>query len=567
MKKIRKRFGSVLLALCLMLTLLPTVAFAADASDLVNTISAIEGLDAVASSDGSTVTVTNTDGYDTATLSVSDGLRLTIPVGVTVVWQASATAAENMGSNLLVLLGAGTFEVADGAYLSTGKNSVLNAYCPVVVSGGIVSCDVDWVTGYSAIITEADITVTGGTVRNTSRGYAIRADGDNVSVTVTGGLVESLGYGDAICCQNYGTQFKYVSIAVSGGTVRAENGAAINMNAAFSSITVSGTAAVKATGSGQAIDSNTDIIVSGGTVSANTGEAIYANESAVTVSGGTVSATTGYAIYAERTFSPVTVNGGTVFAGGTAISGENNVIYLRDVTDGFTAPTGTGVVIAWNQGAGTIQYEKDTSTDLTVSPDGATVKWARSGEQSGISYSYSGNTGFLAVDGVTVVKPIVTTSQLSYTDPSTLSLSYNGSAQGIGIVSAASGVTLGTITVYYTGINGTDYAKSTTAPTNAGTYQVTADVAENDDYAATSGLVLGSYTIAKATPPTLTWPAAENITYGQTLADSALTSGSALGTFAWTDGTVTPNAGTSDFEVTFTPSASTLQNYGTGQSQ
>ncbi len=277
----------------------------------------------------------------------------------------------------------------------------------------------------------------------------------------------------------------------------------------------------------------------------------------VTVSGaGQVLATdaSSPAIYSNGT---VVVKGGTVFGSGTEIS---NVIYCPA---GFSAPTDNGVVIARNQGAGTIQYEKDTSTDLTVSPDDATAKWAKSGDQSGISYSYSGNSGFIAVDGVTVVNSSVTADQLNYNDPSTLSLSYNGSAQGIGIVSAASGVTLGTITVYYTGINGTDYAKSTTAPANAGTYQVTADVAENDDYAATSGLVLGSYTIAKAAMPTLTWPAAADITYGQTLADSALTGGSALGTFTWTDGTVAPNVGAGGYWVTFTPSNSTLQNYET----
>lgn len=137
----------------------------------------------------------------------------------------------------------------------------------------------------------------------------------------------------------------------------------------------------------------------------------------------------------------MSVSGGVVFAYGTAISGENNVINLPNVTGGFTAPTGNGVVIAWNQDAGTTTYDGGSSTDLIVSPEGALAIWEKNSGVMGISYSYSTNSGFIAVDGVTVTKSSVTAAQLSYTDPATLSLTYNGSVQGIGDVTAASGVT------------------------------------------------------------------------------------------------------------------------------
>ncbi|MDD3231385.1 MAG: S-layer homology domain-containing protein, partial [Oscillospiraceae bacterium] len=156
------------------------------------------------------------------------------------------------------------------------------------------------------------------------------------------------------------------------------------------------------------------------------------------------------------------------------------------------------VVIAWNQDAGTTQYDIGSSTDLAVSPTIATVTWIKQDGVSGISYAKGSNTGFIAVDGVTVEKTSVTVDKLSFTDLSTLQLMYNGTPQGIGNVTAAAGFTLGAITVYYTGTNTTTYVKSTTAPTNAGTYQVTADVAGNVNYEAASNLVLGEYTIAKA---------------------------------------------------------------------
>ncbi|GHV50019.1 hypothetical protein FACS1894181_10010 [Bacteroidia bacterium] len=62
-------------------------------------------------------------------------------------------------------------------------------------------------------------------------------------------------------------------------------------------------------------------------------------------------------------------------------------------------------------------------------------------------------------------------------------------AQGIGTVTGAAG--MGTVTVKYNG--------STTVPTNAGTYAVTADITVGTNYTAATGVSLGSYTIGKAT--------------------------------------------------------------------
>ncbi len=66
---------------------------------------------------------------------------------------------------------------------------------------------------------------------------------------------------------------------------------------------------------------------------------------------------------------------------------------------------------------------------------------------------------------------------------------YNGLPQGIGsITQTENGITgFGTVTVYYNG--------SQTAPTNAGTYTVTADFAGGDNFDAATGVPLGDYTI------------------------------------------------------------------------
>jgi hypothetical protein len=69
-------------------------------------------------------------------------------------------------------------------------------------------------------------------------------------------------------------------------------------------------------------------------------------------------------------------------------------------------------------------------------------------------------------------------------------------------------------------------------------------------------------TVAKATPTISAWPTAGGITYGQTLASSTLTGGTAsvAGGFAWTTPSTVPNAGTSSQGVTFTPTDTTDYN-------
>lgn len=67
-------------------------------------------------------------------------------------------------------------------------------------------------------------------------------------------------------------------------------------------------------------------------------------------------------------------------------------------------------------------------------------------------------------------------------------------------------------------------------------------------------------------PTVSAWPTASSITYGQTLASSTLTGGTAStpGTFAWTTPSTAPSVGTGSEGVTFTPTDSTDYNTVTG---
>ncbi len=92
--------------------------------------------------------------------------------------------------------------------------------------------------------------------------------------------------------------------------------------------------------------------------------------------------------------------------------------------------------------------------------------------------------------GATITKTVPTMAMLDY---ALTGVTYNGSAQGVTVTAKESIEGLGAITVKYT----KDGETTTTAPVNAGTYTVTASLAEGANYAA-QDLELGTYTIAKA---------------------------------------------------------------------
>jgi hypothetical protein len=121
-----------------------------------------------------------------------------------------------------------------------------------------------------------------------------------------------------------------------------------------------------------------------------------------------------------------------------------------------------------------------------------------------------------------------------------LSQTYNGTAINVTVSTIPSGLT---VNLTHNG--------SVNAPTNAGSYTVIGTISSMTyQGGATNTLVIN-----KATPTINTLPTASAITYGQTLASSTLSGGSASvgGGFAFTSSSTSPNAGTSLQSVTFTP--------------
>ncbi len=80
--------------------------------------------------------------------------------------------------------------------------------------------------------------------------------------------------------------------------------------------------------------------------------------------------------------------------------------------------------------------------------------------------------------------------------------------------------------------------------TDVGTYEVTVSAPETDNYLEASAKV--TITVEKAAAPEIIWPTASELTYGQSLAESVLSSDDSNGSFVWKDGDVIPSVSDSD---------------------
>ncbi|MDR3773343.1 MAG: Ig-like domain repeat protein, partial [Terracidiphilus sp.] len=180
-----------------------------------------------------------------------------------------------------------------------------------------------------------------------------------------------------------------------------------------------------------------------------------------------------------------------------------------------------------------------------------------------VQVSQPGNATYAAASAqqtITVSPATPTLTVASSLNPSTFGVSVTFTA------TISSGPT-GTVTFYDggaaigTGTISGGKATYATATLTAGSHTITAGWAGNADYNAVTSSAI-TQVVNKATPTVSAWPTASAITYGQTLASSILTGGTAsvAGTFAWTTPGTAPGAGTASQSVTFTPTDSTNYN-------
>jgi hypothetical protein len=288
------------------------------------------------------------------------------------------------------------------------------------------------------------------------------------------------------------------------------------------------------------------------------------------------------AITYGQTLASSNLTGGSVTPGGTfafttpttapnAGSASYGVTFTPTDTTNYNSATGTASVTVnkatpnvstWPTASAITYGQTLASSNLTggsVTPGGTFAFTTPTTAPNAGSASYS-----------VTFTPIDTANYNNVTG--TVSVTVNRAASNVTIWPVASAITYGQ-TLAASNLTGGSaapagtftFATPTIAP-NAGTasYGVTFTPADSINYNSVTGTA--SVTVDKATPNVSTWPTAGAITYGQTLAASNLTSGSAVpaGTFAFTTPTTAPNAGTASYSVTFTPTDTANYNSATG---
>ena len=402
-----------------MLTLSGSGAF-----ELINGSSLIHNFNGTGTAGGTTLRIT---GAGTS-LTIRDGSNLFSDLGGYGILIAASNVTINVNSNGIIKSSTGN---------SNAAIHINNDFQGIVINvdgGSIISEDSGYAiedgTGTATIPNNALINVGNetnslvqsgstsairgrgaGTIVMISGGTITSANPDNFNPTInmsgstienviiTGGSVQATALG-GYCVQTTG------NVSVSGGTVTAINGRAINLVGMNSIAAISG-GKIETTGTGHAVCTattnpetvvNASVIVTGGLISSTSGDAIHVTgaNSAVTIEGGIVQATTGYGIYGQNIYTPIDIYGGFVFAFGTDITGtpaSNNVTNRPPhVTD--------GVLVAWNNPNSTPPPEYIVfSTDALIrNPAGATVVWYDDGTGGGIAYVNGNNSGFFNLD-------------------------------------------------------------------------------------------------------------------------------------------------------------------------
>lgn len=407
----RKRVLSVLMTLCMVLTLLPVSTLAApiDTQDLIRTINSY-GLNAESTGTG-IVTVTGTKE------NATEPLKLEIPSFVQVRWEANLTGNTPNMYGLVSITSTASVDYQGGRFYMQGGCIDNAGGDALVVTSDIASPPGDISTVY------VDIIIGNGTIRatredsgavaiNLSFGADPRRDLIDSDIYVNGGVVETLAPASITELPEkydysaiyYPTAAGAGSISVNGGIVRTNM---LNTSAIYGNVPVSVNSGMIASGR------DGDGINTSGNVSVGT------SDSASDTIGGIIVGDAG--IYHWGTDTSVTVENGIVF-GRFPIMERYDVEY--SVTENGTLIKHT---IAYTDDR---TYDAGSSEDLEITGAPITATWSRQDGVSGIAYQKNGMSGFFAVPGVTVIGTVLSDRQLNMQiNPAELTLNTGSTAQ------------------------------------------------------------------------------------------------------------------------------------------
>ena len=513
-------------------------------------------------------------------------------------------------------INAGTITVSGGTVTVTGGTTNLTSYGmrasrSITVNGGTVTAtggtarngSIGMNADFSSItINGGTVTTTGGTAGKQSYGMCMWTGS---SITVNGGTVTATGgtsddsYG--ICSDNAS-----IIITITGGLVIARSGSGSTSNAMKTAATL-GSGMALLTGSESANfavygESGKYYVMdnkSGSKKDGMDGYAQITGETGLDYTGTAPADVSNHITWANNTLTlknviinvdtagissdtygiklpdgaTITLEGANIVRAGDTTSGDFSFgIY----SDGSVTINGTGIVALIGGTAKSHSYGMYAHSTINI--NGGTVT-ATGGTASTVSY------GMVANDTININGGTVTTTG-GTTNNNSLSMEAGTITVSGGSVTATGGTAsyssygmnaLYTVTVsggsvtatggtagrnsYGMSVNSSITINGGTGTAIGGTSNKSGAFNKKPKFSnqceITSGTWDGKFATwgVNKTPTIEQKPTASGITYGQTLASSALTGGNASvdGSFAWVTPTTVPNAGTAECEVIFTP--------------
>jgi hypothetical protein len=226
----------------------------------------------------------------------------------------------------------------------------------------------------------------------------------------------------------------------------------------------------------------------------------------------------------------------------TISSSANPSTYGQTVMFTATVTSGSSPVTE-----GTITFKDGATTLSTSTPNGSGIGTLATSALSAGSHSitavYTDSSSFAGSTSSTVSQTVNKADPTVNAWPTASAITY-GQTLTSSTLSAGSATPAGNF----------NWTTPAMAP-NAGTALQGMTYTPTDTANYNTFSVSVSVTVNKATPVVTTWPTASAITYGQTLASSILSGGSATpaGSFAFTTLSTAPNVGTALQNVTYTP--------------
>lgn len=523
-----KKKLSILLTLCMILTLLPQsglTAFAATTgvTDFTTLQSAI-----ASAHDGDTIEIQAPINI-TATLTISESLTLTASdagkltrdngftsgsmfningSGKTVTFQDITIDGNNVvASDVGIGVDAGDLIFNSGAVLkncnstTNGAGVVIKKDCTFVINDGSITGNTTNNNGGGVLVCAgAFFTMNGGIISgNTSStwggGVVIS---DTSTFTMNGGIIS----------ENTSSTWGGGGVIVGGIFIM--NGGSITKNSAL-------------WGGGVGVIDKYTFIMNGGIITNNT-----ASES---IGGG--------GVYIGSNCTAMLSNNVQI-SDNHRTDGNHDNVYLESGTLNLTGALANTAAI------GVTMKNTPTSGNpaIVVVSDGGYIGGVTSDDAAKFtSDNASYHTGYDSVNqNVVLATPPVAVAITETAQTAT----YNGSHQDFAITGTPS---IGFTIIYKQG-------GSVVMPTNVGTYDVEITRSADVSYNAFYKTIPGGLTINKDTPTINKPPIAEEIFVGAALSTSTLTGGlvNVPGTFSWTNGSNIPAVGTNSYSVTFTPS-------------